>query len=68
MRWLDKLVAHTGAVLLRADLQYHFNRPSIEGLRGEQWEKVGYWTRGEKRGRVSGVLSTPLPLLAQEDP
>eukprot|EP00959_Pyramimonas_sp_CCMP1952_P150483 3149368-Pyramimonas_sp.AAC.1 len=36
--------------------------------RGEQWEKVGNWTQGEKRGRVFGVLSAPLPLLAQEDP
>eukprot|EP00959_Pyramimonas_sp_CCMP1952_P454856 9470607-Pyramimonas_sp.AAC.1 len=35
---------------------------------GEQWEKVRNWTRGEKRGRVSGVLSAPLLLLAQEDP
>eukprot|EP00976_Prorocentrum_cordatum_P055268 1115123-Prorocentrum_minimum.AAC.4 len=36
---------------------------------GEQWEKVGNGTQGEKRGRVSGgVLSAPLPLLlAQED-
>eukprot|EP00976_Prorocentrum_cordatum_P082238 1184733-Prorocentrum_minimum.AAC.1 len=38
------------------------------GQRGEKWEKVGNWTQGEKRGRVSGVLSAPLPLLAQEDP
>eukprot|EP00976_Prorocentrum_cordatum_P112907 1195611-Prorocentrum_minimum.AAC.1 len=38
------------------------------GPRGEQWETVGNWTQGEKRGRVSGVLSAPLPLLAQEDP
>eukprot|EP00976_Prorocentrum_cordatum_P116725 1196202-Prorocentrum_minimum.AAC.3 len=37
-------------------------------LRGEQWEKVGNWSQGEKRGRVSGVLSAPLSLLAQEDP
>eukprot|EP00959_Pyramimonas_sp_CCMP1952_P036236 758172-Pyramimonas_sp.AAC.1 len=22
--------------------------------KGEQWEKVGSWTQGEKRGRVSG--------------
>eukprot|EP00976_Prorocentrum_cordatum_P077429 1182687-Prorocentrum_minimum.AAC.4 len=29
----------------------------------EQWEKVGNWTQGEKGGRVSGVLSAPLPLL-----
>eukprot|EP00976_Prorocentrum_cordatum_P090728 1188231-Prorocentrum_minimum.AAC.2 len=34
----------------------------------EKWEKVGNWTRAEKRGRVSGVLSASLPLLAQEDP
>eukprot|EP00959_Pyramimonas_sp_CCMP1952_P429304 8991351-Pyramimonas_sp.AAC.1 len=34
----------------------------------EQWEKVGNWTQGEKRERVSGVLSAPFPLLAQEDP
>eukprot|EP00976_Prorocentrum_cordatum_P077336 1182646-Prorocentrum_minimum.AAC.2 len=39
-----------------------------EGPRGEQWEKVGNWTQGEKRGRVSGVSSAPLPLSAQEDP
>eukprot|EP00976_Prorocentrum_cordatum_P071709 1180431-Prorocentrum_minimum.AAC.1 len=38
------------------------------GPRGEQWEKVENWTQGEKRGTVSGVLSAPLPLLAQEDP
>eukprot|EP00976_Prorocentrum_cordatum_P068861 1179315-Prorocentrum_minimum.AAC.4 len=37
-------------------------------LWGEKWEKVGNWTQGEKRGRVSGVLSASLPLLAQEDP
>eukprot|EP00976_Prorocentrum_cordatum_P052249 1054446-Prorocentrum_minimum.AAC.2 len=36
--------------------------------RGEQWEKVGNWTQGEKRGRVSGVMRAPLPSLAQEDP
>eukprot|EP00976_Prorocentrum_cordatum_P059547 1175545-Prorocentrum_minimum.AAC.3 len=30
--------------------------------------KVGNWTQGEKRGRVSGLLSAPLPLSAQEDP
>eukprot|EP00976_Prorocentrum_cordatum_P086863 1186672-Prorocentrum_minimum.AAC.2 len=35
---------------------------------GEQREKVGNWTQGETMGRVSGVLSAPLPLLAQEDP
>eukprot|EP00959_Pyramimonas_sp_CCMP1952_P156353 3269887-Pyramimonas_sp.AAC.1 len=34
---------------------------------GEKWEKVGNWTQGEKRGRVSGVLCASLPLLAQED-
>eukprot|EP00959_Pyramimonas_sp_CCMP1952_P177358 3707424-Pyramimonas_sp.AAC.1 len=35
----------------------------------KQWEKVGNWTQGEKRGRVSTVvLSAPLSLLAQEDP
>eukprot|EP00959_Pyramimonas_sp_CCMP1952_P156767 3278602-Pyramimonas_sp.AAC.1 len=30
-------------------------------LRGKQWEKVGNWTQGEERGRVSalwGVEST----------
>eukprot|EP00959_Pyramimonas_sp_CCMP1952_P150691 3153647-Pyramimonas_sp.AAC.2 len=37
-----------------------------QGPRGEQCEKVGNWTQGEKR--VSGVLSAPLPLLAQEEP
>eukprot|EP00976_Prorocentrum_cordatum_P092247 1188848-Prorocentrum_minimum.AAC.2 len=42
--------------------------PAIQGPRGEHWEKVGNWTQGKKRGRVSGVLSVPLPLLAQEDP
>eukprot|EP00976_Prorocentrum_cordatum_P053761 1084446-Prorocentrum_minimum.AAC.1 len=31
---------------------------------GEKWEKVGNWTRVEKRGRVLGVLSASLPLLA----
>eukprot|EP00976_Prorocentrum_cordatum_P094111 1189661-Prorocentrum_minimum.AAC.5 len=36
--------------------------------RGEQWEKVGNWTQGEKRGSASGVLRAPLPLLAQEEP
>eukprot|EP00959_Pyramimonas_sp_CCMP1952_P343733 7200002-Pyramimonas_sp.AAC.1 len=36
--------------------------------RGEQWEKVGNWTQGGKRGRISWVLSAPLPLLTQEDP
>eukprot|EP00976_Prorocentrum_cordatum_P074328 1181475-Prorocentrum_minimum.AAC.2 len=36
--------------------------------KSEKWEKVGNWTQGEKRGRVSGVLSASLPLLAQEDP
>eukprot|EP00959_Pyramimonas_sp_CCMP1952_P131855 2756681-Pyramimonas_sp.AAC.2 len=35
----------------------------MSGLRGEQWEKVGNWTKGEKRGRAFGVLSAPLPLL-----
>eukprot|EP00959_Pyramimonas_sp_CCMP1952_P234766 4905148-Pyramimonas_sp.AAC.3 len=39
-----------------------------QGPRGEQREKVGNWTQGEKRGRVSRVLSAPLPLSAQEDP
>eukprot|EP00976_Prorocentrum_cordatum_P063264 1177027-Prorocentrum_minimum.AAC.2 len=29
---------------------------------GERWEKVGKWTQGEKRGRVGGVLSAPLPV------
>eukprot|EP00976_Prorocentrum_cordatum_P065891 1178091-Prorocentrum_minimum.AAC.5 len=42
--------------------------PRGTGHRGEKWEKVGNWTQGEKRGRVSGVLSASLPLLAQEDP
>eukprot|EP00959_Pyramimonas_sp_CCMP1952_P450102 9424525-Pyramimonas_sp.AAC.2 len=38
-------------------------------LQGEQSERVGSWTQGEKMGRVSGVLRAPLPLLlAQEDP
>eukprot|EP00976_Prorocentrum_cordatum_P071529 1180358-Prorocentrum_minimum.AAC.4 len=37
-------------------------------VRGEKWEKVGNWTQGEKRGRVSGVLNASLPLSAQEDP
>eukprot|EP00959_Pyramimonas_sp_CCMP1952_P454858 9470614-Pyramimonas_sp.AAC.1 len=32
------------------------------------WETVGNWTQGEKRGRVSGVSSASLPLLAHEDP
>eukprot|EP00976_Prorocentrum_cordatum_P070044 1179784-Prorocentrum_minimum.AAC.4 len=36
--------------------------------RGEQREKVGNRTQGEKRGGVAGVLSALLPLLAQEDP
>eukprot|EP00959_Pyramimonas_sp_CCMP1952_P213740 4472334-Pyramimonas_sp.AAC.1 len=36
--------------------------------RGEQWEKVGNWTQGARRGRVSGVLSATLPLLAPKDP
>eukprot|EP00976_Prorocentrum_cordatum_P079753 1183692-Prorocentrum_minimum.AAC.1 len=40
----------------------------LKGPRGAQWKEVGNWTQGEKRGRVSGVLSAPLPLLAQEDP
>eukprot|EP00976_Prorocentrum_cordatum_P059774 1175645-Prorocentrum_minimum.AAC.1 len=45
------------------------HHPAISlGPRGEQWEKVGNWTQGEKRARVSGVSSAPLPLLAQEDP
>eukprot|EP00959_Pyramimonas_sp_CCMP1952_P475134 9504023-Pyramimonas_sp.AAC.2 len=39
-----------------------------KGQRGEKWEKAGNWTQGEKRGRVSRVLSASLPLLAQEDP
>eukprot|EP00959_Pyramimonas_sp_CCMP1952_P276124 5771840-Pyramimonas_sp.AAC.1 len=39
----------------------------LQGPRGGQWEKVGSWTQGKKRGRVSGVLRAPLPLLAQED-
>eukprot|EP00976_Prorocentrum_cordatum_P073217 1180994-Prorocentrum_minimum.AAC.5 len=38
------------------------------GQRGEKWEKVGNWTQGEKRGRVSGVLSASLPLMAPLDP
>eukprot|EP00959_Pyramimonas_sp_CCMP1952_P434134 9091103-Pyramimonas_sp.AAC.3 len=29
--------------------------------RGEQQEKVGNWTQGEKNGRASGVLSASLP-------
>eukprot|EP00959_Pyramimonas_sp_CCMP1952_P429590 8996954-Pyramimonas_sp.AAC.2 len=29
---------------------------------------VGSSTQGEKKGRVSGDLCAPLPLLAQEDP
>eukprot|EP00976_Prorocentrum_cordatum_P039929 811101-Prorocentrum_minimum.AAC.1 len=37
-------------------------------LFGAQWEKVGNRTQGKKRGRVSGVLKAPLPLLAQEKP
>eukprot|EP00976_Prorocentrum_cordatum_P007441 148491-Prorocentrum_minimum.AAC.1 len=44
------------------------NLPSFPlGPRGAQWEKVGNWTQGEKRGRISRVLSALLPLLAQED-
>eukprot|EP00976_Prorocentrum_cordatum_P110045 1195126-Prorocentrum_minimum.AAC.2 len=35
---------------------------------GEQCVKWGTGHGGEKRGRVSGVLSAPLPLLPQEDP
>eukprot|EP00976_Prorocentrum_cordatum_P060226 1175811-Prorocentrum_minimum.AAC.1 len=43
--------------------------PKLAGPKvGEQWEKAGNWTQGDKRGRVAGVLSAPLPLLAQEDP
>eukprot|EP00976_Prorocentrum_cordatum_P049308 995002-Prorocentrum_minimum.AAC.1 len=38
------------------------------GPRGEQWEKVGYWTQGEKRGWVSGVVCASLPFVTQEDP
>eukprot|EP00976_Prorocentrum_cordatum_P062544 1176759-Prorocentrum_minimum.AAC.1 len=45
-----------------------FKSQTASGLRGERWEKVGSWTQGEKRGRVSGVSRAPLPLLAQEDP
>eukprot|EP00976_Prorocentrum_cordatum_P001097 22426-Prorocentrum_minimum.AAC.1 len=37
----------------QADLRVMLAGPK----RGEQWEKVGNWTPGEKRGRVSGVLS-----------
>eukprot|EP00976_Prorocentrum_cordatum_P097352 1190952-Prorocentrum_minimum.AAC.2 len=44
------------------------SKHASRGPRGEQWEKVGNWTQGEKRGRVSGVLRAPLPLLAEEDP
>eukprot|EP00976_Prorocentrum_cordatum_P086169 1186394-Prorocentrum_minimum.AAC.6 len=35
---------------------------------GEDTRQPGRRTCGEKRGRVSGVLRAPLPLLAQEDP
>eukprot|EP00959_Pyramimonas_sp_CCMP1952_P094185 1970357-Pyramimonas_sp.AAC.1 len=42
--------------------------PSAGPKVGEPWEKVRNWTQGEQRGRVSGVWSAPLPLLAQEDP
>eukprot|EP00976_Prorocentrum_cordatum_P077032 1182522-Prorocentrum_minimum.AAC.1 len=41
---------------------------NIKGPRGEKRAKVGNWTQGEKRGRVSGVLRASLPLLAQEGP
>eukprot|EP00976_Prorocentrum_cordatum_P070187 1179829-Prorocentrum_minimum.AAC.2 len=34
---------------------------------GIQRFKVGNWTQGEKWGRVSRVLSAPLPLLTQEN-
>eukprot|EP00976_Prorocentrum_cordatum_P040471 821046-Prorocentrum_minimum.AAC.1 len=29
---------------------------------------MGNWTQGEKRGSIFGVVSAPLPLLAQQDP
>eukprot|EP00976_Prorocentrum_cordatum_P106996 1194566-Prorocentrum_minimum.AAC.3 len=38
-------------------------RVMLAGLKGKE---VGSWTQGEKRGRVSGVLSASLPLLAHE--
>eukprot|EP00959_Pyramimonas_sp_CCMP1952_P286900 5999669-Pyramimonas_sp.AAC.1 len=46
----------------------HLDFLLTQGQRGEKWEKVGNWTQGEKKGRVSGMLSASLPLLEQEDP
>ena len=44
-------------------------RLEVEEEEGEEREKVGNWTQGEKRGRgATGVECTPLPVLAQEDP
>eukprot|EP00976_Prorocentrum_cordatum_P090816 1188267-Prorocentrum_minimum.AAC.2 len=40
----------------------------IQGPRGEKRERVGMLTRGQKRGRASGLLRAPSPLLAQENP
>eukprot|EP00959_Pyramimonas_sp_CCMP1952_P092798 1941995-Pyramimonas_sp.AAC.1 len=44
-------------------------RVMLAGPEGESsGRKWGPGQGGEKRGRVSGVLRAPLPLLAQEDP
>eukprot|EP00976_Prorocentrum_cordatum_P070859 1180096-Prorocentrum_minimum.AAC.2 len=66
-------VAHGSVVDLRANIVASPRAPALFGgvkvvAVGEQWEKVGNWIQGEERGRASGVLSAPLPILAQEDP
>eukprot|EP00976_Prorocentrum_cordatum_P084612 1185735-Prorocentrum_minimum.AAC.4 len=36
---------------------------SVISPRGEQWEKVGNWTQGEKRGRVSALWGVACTLV-----
>eukprot|EP00976_Prorocentrum_cordatum_P108381 1194833-Prorocentrum_minimum.AAC.2 len=43
-------------------------RPRSDLVIKNKSTRSGNWTQGEKRGRVSGVLSAPLPLLATGGP
>eukprot|EP00959_Pyramimonas_sp_CCMP1952_P317633 6647835-Pyramimonas_sp.AAC.2 len=46
-----------------------FHSPRYRAERGRAvGERMGKRTQGEERGRVSGVLRVPLPLLPQENP
>eukprot|EP00976_Prorocentrum_cordatum_P106562 1194477-Prorocentrum_minimum.AAC.3 len=43
-------------------------RRALSGPRGEQWEKVGNWTQGEKRGRGAMGVECTLAVIGTRGP